>query len=307
MYNINEQLISSNRSYTAFTPQGMVVHCTDTPGDSDELERTAFNNHPEFRASAHAFIDSDSKTQCVPTNEKAWHGGPTANSLYLGVELCMANNAVEFQEIWNRAVWLFANWMKNVVHINTITTDNLLSHAEVSERWGETDHMDPVSYFAKYGKTVDMFRAEVQAAMNGQTYSPTPVNTPSATNDDINLQRIMNRFKMKDGKGNTLEEDGIIGRCTKEAVKRFQSICALEVDGVAGPKTWEVIAKIMAKPLLDVGCKGPVVRYLQYRVDCTHDGIFGWDTNRHVAIWQGQNFCSQDGIVGSQTWNRMIG
>lgn len=309
MYSIEEQLISSNRSYVGLNPIGMVVHCTDTPGDSAQIERTAFNNHPEFQASAHAFIDANHIIQTVPTDEKAWHAGPTANRRYLGVELCMANNAEEFQEIWNRAVWLFANWMKNVVGITAISCDNVLSHAEVSERFGETDHMDPVDYFAKYGKTVLMFREAVQAAINGTSYTPSSPSQPSTSNDseDLRLQQIMNKFKMRDGKGNLLEEDGIIGTCSKQAVKRFQNICNLGVDGIAGPQTWGAINQILAKPLLKVGSTGTVVRYLQYRVDTEYDGIFGWETNRHVAIWQGQNGCGQDGIVGPQTWGKMIG
>jgi N-acetylmuramoyl-L-alanine amidase len=192
------------------------------------------------------------------------------------------------------------------VGVTTITTDNLLSHAEVSRKWGETDHLDPVDYFAQYGKTVDMFRSEVQAAINGKSYSGATVSTP-VVNEAMKLQQVLNKLKIRDGKGNALDEDGIIGGCTKEAVKRLQTVCGLTVDGIAGGQTWNAINDILARPLLQVGSKGLVVRYLQYRVGCTYDGDFGWDTNRHVAIWQSQNFCTQDGIVGSQTWNKMIG
>jgi hypothetical protein len=120
------------------------------------------------KASAHAFIDSVNIIQTIPLTERAWHAGSTANSYFLGVELCMANNAAEFQEIWNRAVWLFAYWLINAVHNTKVTPDTVLSHAEVSKRWGETDHEDPVSYFAQYGKTVDLFRAAVQTEINKQ-------------------------------------------------------------------------------------------------------------------------------------------
>jgi len=307
MYSVDEQLISINRSFTPFIPQGMVVHCTDNYGDSAQVERNAFNTHPEFKASAHAFIDPISIIQTVPVDEKAWHAGRTANARFLGVELCMAKNASEFQEIWKRAVWLFAVWMVNAVGTTTVTSDNLLSHAEVSERFGETDHMDPVEYFAKYGKTVDMFRAEVQAAIDGKPYVSEPAKAEPVDNEAINLQKVMNRLRMRDGKGNPLEEDGIIGTCTKQAVKRFQNICGLEIDGIAGNQTWTAIHSILAKPMLSVGSKGVAVRFVQARVGCSYDGIFGWDTNRHVAIWQGQNGCLQDGIVGPKTWDKMIG
>lgn len=311
MYIIEEQLISNNRSYKTLSPIGMVVHCTDTSGASAQNERDAFNNHPEFQASAHMFIDANHIIQTVPVDERAWHAGPTANSRYLGVELCMANSASEFQEIWNRALWAFSTLMVSVVGTKTITPDNVLSHAEVSQRFGETDHMDPVDYFAKYGKTVDMFRSEVQAAINGGTCIGSGVNTTvsalSIDSESLKLQKVLNSLKMKDGKGNPLEEDGVIGTCTKQAIKRFQTICGLTVDGIAGGQTWGVINDILSRPVLEVGSRGVVVRYLQGRIGCSCDGIFGWDTNRHVVIWQGQNFCSQDGIVGPATWSKMIG
>jgi peptidoglycan hydrolase-like protein with peptidoglycan-binding domain len=131
--------------------------------------------------------------------------------------------------------------------------------------------------------------------------------TPSTNNSGLMIQQVMNRLKIRDGKGNALDEDGIIGNCTKEAVKRFQSICNLTVDGVSGPQTLNAINIILSKPTLEVGSLGIAVRYIQARVGTPHDGDFGWNTNRYVAIWQGQNGCTQDGVVGPQTWTKMIG
>ena len=41
-----------------------------------------------------------------------------------------------------------------------------MSHAEVSDKWKETDHQDPISYLFKFGKTVDGFRLDVQKEIN---------------------------------------------------------------------------------------------------------------------------------------------
>ena len=293
----------------------MTLHCTDTPRATAQNERDAFNSHAEFNASAHAFIDSQHIIQTVPTNERAWHAGPTANSRFLGVELCMANNTAEFNDIWNKAVWLFAKWMVDIVGVTKVTTDNLMSHAEVSLKWRETNHVDPVAYFAKYGKTVDMFRADVQTAINNHGTANEMDESPRTNvvkvgvingRSILNLQKVLNKLKMRDGKGNVLDEDGLIGVCTKEAVKRFQNVCALSVDGEAGPMTWYALNLILSKPLLKIGSSGISVRYLQYRVEAVHDGDFGWGTNRKVAIWQGQNGLSQDGIVGPMSWAKLI-
>jgi N-acetylmuramoyl-L-alanine amidase len=152
-----------------------------------------------------------------------------------------------------------------------------------------------------------MFRTEVQAAINGKSYISASTGETPIDTEALKLQKTLNALKMRDGKGNYLEEDGIIGGCTREAVKRFQNVCGLAVDGIAGCQTWGAIDDILIRPILKVGSIGTVVRYLQYRVGAEYDGIFGWETNRCVAVWQGQNGCTQDGIVGPQTWKKMIG
>ena len=48
-----------------------------------------------------------------------------------------------------------------------VTVDNLLSRAEVSARWRETNHTDPVGYFAECGKTMNEFQDAVQNELTG--------------------------------------------------------------------------------------------------------------------------------------------
>jgi len=166
-YPITQKYIKYNRSYAKLAPSGMVLHDTDTKGATDQNEQDYFNKGIRL-AAAHAFIDWDSITETVPLDEQAWHAGGTANHSMLGVELCVpaAHNPVQFQEVWNRAVWYFAHCFINTIRVNTITKDNLMSHAEVSAKWHETDHQDPIVYFAEYGKTVNQFRSEVQKEIN---------------------------------------------------------------------------------------------------------------------------------------------
>lgn len=311
-YEIIQRFISKNRSKIALKAKGTVVHETATPGASDENEFTYFDS--TYRgASAHAFVDRDSITQFIPWNEKAWHAGPIANSNYLGIELCHYDDEASFNEVWKRAVWLFAWLHVNVLNVVKITPDNLMSHAEVSQRWHETNHMDPVAYFAQFGKTVDMFRAEVQSAIT-DIISPKvqqPVSQPVKKIGDekvLELQKTLNRLKVHDSKGNALEEDGINGNCTKEAVKRFQSIAGITVDGAAGIETKSAMNAILCKPLLKVDSRGIAVRYLQSRVGTLIDGVFGSATKAAVQKFQERAGLSLlDGIVGPNTWNKLIG
>ena len=163
-YPITRKYISKNRSYLTFQPKGGVIHETANPGDSDEMEQEYFDSG-DRQASAHAFIDADSITQTIPWDEVAWHAGRTANRQFWGIELCNTTNAERFKQIWDRGTWLYAYLFTRICipPIHTVTRQNLMSHAEVSVAWRETDHMDPISYFLRFGKTVDDFRTDVQA------------------------------------------------------------------------------------------------------------------------------------------------
>lgn len=130
---------------------------------------------------------------------------------------------------------------------------------------------------------------------------------PSINSKVLELQHALNRLKIRDGKGNALAEDGILGSCTKEAVKRLQSICGLSVDGIAGTNTWNAINIILGKAVIKVGSKGIAVRYLQYRAGAAIDGIFGSNTKATVMNFQKKNGLSADGIVGPKTWSKLIG
>ena len=315
-YTIDQRYISKNRSYKALNAVGTVLHETATPGASDEGEFRYFNGGAGGRSvSVHAFIDFDSITQTVPWNEQAWHAGGTANKGYIGIELCNYNNRDKFEEIWKRGVWLFAWLHVNVINKTTINKNSLMSHAEVSAKWGETNHTDPIAYFSRFGKTVDMFRAEVQNKINimlnnnqpSEPEKPTNPGTVSgADTGALKLQQSLNRLRIRDNNGNVLVEDGVLGRRTGEAIRRFQDTAGIVVDGIAGTQTLGAIGSILSKPLLRPGSRGVAVRYLQFRVDTAIDDIFGNNTKTKVVDFQRNNGLTADGIVGPLTWGKLI-
>jgi len=166
-YSIIQNFINKNRSHQTLTPIGMVCHETATPNATDEAEQSYFNNN-NIKASVHGFIDYDSITQTLDWFEVCWGAGYTANHNFIQIELCHFDEDDKFTEIWNRGVWLFAWVFINILKITTITTDNLMSHAEVSAKWRETDHTDPNQYFEDHNKTMDDFRNAVQEEINNQ-------------------------------------------------------------------------------------------------------------------------------------------
>lgn len=191
-YTITQKFISQNRSYAVLNAIGTVLHETADPGATDENEFNYFNSG--YRgASAHAFVDFDSITQTVPWNEQAWHAGSTANSSFIGIELCHYDDAARFQQVWDRAVWLFAWLHVNVIKNTAINMNTLMSHAEVSEKWHETDHMDPISYFAQFGKSVDDFRNAVQQEVNKM------LNGSASITYSAHVQNVGWQAPVKDG------------------------------------------------------------------------------------------------------------
>ncbi len=293
-YQINQNFISKNRSGKTLSPIGMVVHDTATKGATDENEQAYFNNN-NVQASAHTFIDWNSITETVPDNEVAWGSGPTSNHEFLQVELCVpaSHDPCKFQEVWDRATWYFAYKFINKINIKTVTKDNLISHAEVSNRWGETDHQDPIAYFQEYGKTVDDFRQAVQIMINtcsGGSFSNT--NTSGGTVKDLqhNLNRLFNAG---------LAEDNDNGPMTTAAINKFGPILgSTEISTLIA-----LTNQILSFPLIQQNSSGAAVRYVQYRVGANIDGSFGPNTKSKVMAYQSG---TKDGIVGPVTWSQFM-
>jgi len=162
-----QMLIKNNRPGTRLKPKGVVVHETANPGATAQ-NHFDYWNAKNRGSSVQAVVDWNEVIQLIPYNEVSWHAGRTANLSMIGVELCRpkVHDETKFKAVWDTAVNLFADIFIEQLGITTVTKDNLMSHAEVSDKWHETDHTDPVSYFAEYGKTVDDFRWAVQRRIN---------------------------------------------------------------------------------------------------------------------------------------------
>lgn len=139
--------------------------------------------------------------------------------------------------------------------------------------------------------------------------TPQPQSQPVKSIDSktLSLQKALNRLGFKGSNGNRLAEDGDYGTNTTFAVKSFQSMAGLKVDGIAGNNTWDAINSILDKPLCKRGSTGVAVRYIQYRVGASVDGSFGSKTNSSVIVWQKRNGLAIDGMVGQNTWRKLIG
>lgn len=160
--NTQVKLLNKNRPRTKLSPKGIVLHETATPGASAENEYRYFNNN-DIGASVHGFVDWNGYIQTIPYDEIAWHAGYTANSKYIGIEMCHATNKADFNKVWNNTVELFSELLKQYGW----TVNDIHTHYEMSKLYKETDHIDPVDYFKQYGRTIDDFKKAVENKMNG--------------------------------------------------------------------------------------------------------------------------------------------
>ena len=132
--------------------------------------------------------------------------------------------------------------------------------------------------------------------------------------------------------------DGIFGAQTEAAVRKFQEIFNLTVDGVVGRSTWYALVRYyiavtrMAElrsqgqrfyanswattDPIEQGDRGIKVEHLQYMLNVlsayipeipsvTIDGIFGAGTRAAVIAAQSRFNLPQTGIVNAQTWDEI--
>ena len=122
----------------------------------------------------------------------------------------------------------------------------------------------------------------------------------------LSLQKSLNRLGFKGKNGLKLSIDGISSDNSIFAIKVCQWSLGLSVDGIAGVNTINALNSVLAKPLLKVGSKGVVVRYLQSKLGVVVDGVFGNDTKNSLIVYQNKNGLESDGIAGNRTWNKLI-
>lgn len=139
--------------------------------------------------------------------------------------------------------------------------------------------------------------------------------------------------------------DGIFGQSTYNSLIQFQKDNGLVADGLAGAKTFAKLDELISKgesslgddwvrrlqqecniqgfsnqvvdgiagqntlngcPTLKKGSKGNITKLLQERISIAADGIFGDGTHSAVVSYQSSKGLTADGIVGKNTWRKLL-
>ena len=84
-------------------------------------------------------------------------------------------------------VWLLAKSLYNR-KLSVVDGVTLMSHAQVSAKWKETDHTDPIDYLASHGKTWANLVADVIAQYNEMEVNDLKLQTLILYSGDADLQ-----------------------------------------------------------------------------------------------------------------------
>lgn len=248
--NLQKTLITKNDCYKAgrtIVPKGIMVHSTATPS---VMAQSWFDrwNRPNTDVAVHAFVDHEVVCQHLPWNHRAWHCAADGNNTHIAFEMCeptdWKTNESYFKACYKNAVELTAYLCQKY----NLTEKKVISHKEGYQKGIASNHGDPDHWWKYFGYTMTKFRADVKKALAGKEITVTvkkPVITLQSGDSGtevVELQKRLNFMKIALNLAfTTLEEDGIFGVKTKEAVRAFQAARGLTVDGIAGPNTFAAL------------------------------------------------------------------
>lgn len=119
---------------------------------------------PGVEKLVHGFIDDTGVYQFAPLDMACWHIGDSwGNKNCIGYELCELETAEEFKKVWENAASHYAALCKKY----DLPPERVIGHCEAYAKGFASNHSDPEPYFARFGKTMKDFRAEVQARLSG--------------------------------------------------------------------------------------------------------------------------------------------
>lgn len=116
-----------------------------------------------------------------------------------------------------------------------------------------------------------------------------------------------------------VKQDGVFGKDTDAATKKWQTAHGLVADGIVGPKSWALayqqapalavtprpavaVTTPTVRALLSSGSSGKDVSEWQGIIGVKADGIFGSGTDAATKKWQSAHGLKADGIVGPTSW-----
>ena len=330
--NLHQLYLTHNDCYQAgkrHTVRGIMVHSTGANNpyirryvgpDDGILGENAHGNHwnrPGVSACVHAFIGkvadgSIATYQTLPWEMVGWHSGDGSlghaknanNTGYIGFEICEddRSDGTYFAAVYREAVELCADLCRTY----GLDPAAILCHSEGHAQGIASNHADVMHWFPRHGKSMDTFRADVAAQLQGEEEKPAAPGTYTVVAGD-SLSKIGSKLGVpwrEIAEANGIEDPWIIH---PGQVLIIPGGGSGEGESAEKPAVHNPYAEPTA--LLQSGSRGDGVRWVQWELDRQGydlgsggiDGIFGTKTDAGVRAVQKAAGITVDGKVGLDT------
>lgn len=332
---IQQNFLTGNDCYKAgkkIAPTGIVVHDTGTNQRKVSAYLTSWNKSGVEKC-VHAFIGtrpdgSFGVVQTLPWTTRCWGCGSGSKGSYNGdhiqFEICQDDRTDQawFDQCYAQAVELCAHLCRTY----GLSADAIVDHAEAHTKGYASNHSDTGDWFPKFGKSMDTLRADVRTLLEGgsgtaaQESAAQPVapaaepETPAGNSAGTDSPGRQFQSWLNANYATGLTVDGLWGPKTRAAAIRAlqtelnaQFSKGLVVDGVWGSKTKAACVNVKQ------GASGNLTRLIQGTLYCRgydpkgFDGIFGTGCTGAVKSFQSAQSLSADGVVGKNTWEKLLG
>ena len=238
----------------------IVIHTMEMDEKGETAEHCAqwFRN-PIAKVSAHYCVDADTIVQCVRDEDVAW-AAPGANSD--GIQVEHAGRAKQTGREWgdaystamlDRSAALVAELCRrHKIPVTLLFPADLkagrrgiTTHKAVSDAFKRSSHWDPGAGFP-----IEAYLAKVRALLAAAPLPepPKPLKAPPRTvrmgSAGWQVKRLQKLLRQHGCFPEPAEVDGIFGEITDAAVRAFQELNGLEVDGIVGPMTWKALTTL---------------------------------------------------------------
>lgn len=217
--------------------------------------------------------------ETLPHDVACWGAGGGAKGsynynphAYLQFEICQGSNTNA--EYYWQAIAVAEEYCAHLCKLYGWTADNITSHKEAHDAGYASNHGDPQNWMRYFGDDMNKFRARVAARLNGAEMPVEPpeekdtqipdetVGTPTegqngANTGIVDAGEVYDMKTIRKGSKGTQVKvlqwllsaagydcgnaDGICGTKTVAAIKAYQQANGLDVDGIAGRKTWAAL------------------------------------------------------------------
>ena len=187
--NLKQNYLTESGCYKAgkhITVKGLMIHSVGCPQPKAEVFMKNWNR-ADANACVHAIVEPDGDVyQLLPWEFRGWHCGGSANNTHIGVEMTEPstikyagganwtetgdgeNTKAHVLATYQYAVELFAH-LCGQFRLDPMADGVVISHSEGCRRGIASNHGDVEHLWSKFGLSMEQFRKDIKAAMEGST------------------------------------------------------------------------------------------------------------------------------------------